>query len=436
MASAAHISDSAQSITPMSKGERINVVDILRGWAILGMLIVNFSHDLDWTWWFTKFWPGTADHAAYSLLHFFAAGKFHALFSFLFGWGFALQMDRAEARGVRFFPLYARRLFGLLLFGLANMVLFDWDATLVEYALSGYLLFLFRARSLRVVLAAAFLCACYWPAHDAAVIYSHARSLADPRTAEATKQADAKTEREEIANKEDELQLRRHGISKELVVQDAGYVAEVFSSGGFYLGLLGYPFPLLLLGFYVGRRRILQNVSEHVGFMRKVFWWGLILGLVGNGVGVLVSRYPGTYQAPWAKPWIGEAAFNQVGIPALCFCYASAIVLLAQRPAWKVRFAPLIPVGRMALSNYILQILIFDLLAYGLGFFGKVGPLLGVPVGLVVFLFEVVLSAWWMKRFRFGPAEWLWRTVTYGKLQPMRMQLHVAAGHRSLVKSV
>ncbi|PYU37122.1 MAG: hypothetical protein DMG54_34790, partial [Acidobacteria bacterium] len=117
MAFSARIPDAAQSMTPMSVGERIDVVDILRGWAILGMLVVNFSHDLDWTWWFTKLWPGTADRAAYSLLHFFAAGKFHALFSFLFGWGFALQMDRAEARGVRFFPLYARRLFVLLLFG-------------------------------------------------------------------------------------------------------------------------------------------------------------------------------------------------------------------------------------------------------------------------------------------------------------------------------
>jgi len=420
MAFSARIPDAAQSMTPMSVGERIDVVDILRGWAILGMLVVNFSHDLDWTWWFTKLWPGTADRAAYSLLHFFAAGKFHALFSFLFGWGFALQMDRAEARGVRFFPLYARRLFVLLLFGLANMVIFSWDATLVEYALTGYLLFLFRGRAPKMVLAAAFLSVCYWPAHDAAVIYNHARRLADPHTVEATRKADAKAETEEIASKEDELQLRTHGSFKEFVVQNAGEVAEGFSSDGFYLGLLGYPFPLLLLGFYVGRRRILQDASTYVGFLRKVFWWGLSLGLMGNGVGVLVSRYPGTYQAPWARSWIGDAAFMQIGVPALCFCYASAIVLLAQKPKWKVRFAPLVPVGRMALSNYILQILIFDLLAYGLGFFGKVGPLLGVPVGLVVFLLEVRLSAWWMRRFRFGPAEWLWRTLTYGKLQPMR----------------
>src|SRR5207245_6807632 len=106
MAFSARIPDSAQSITPMSVGERIDVVDILRGWAILGMLVVNFSHDLDWTWWFTKLWPGTADRAAYSLLHFFAAGKFNALFSFLFGCGFVIQLDRVLVSGGLFSPLY------------------------------------------------------------------------------------------------------------------------------------------------------------------------------------------------------------------------------------------------------------------------------------------------------------------------------------------
>ncbi len=427
MASAPRI-PTAHSMAPIPSGERIDVVDILRGFAVLGMLVVNFSYDLDWTSWFTKLWPGTADRVAYFLLLFFAAGKFHALFSFLFGWGFALQMDRAEARGLRFFPLYARRLFVLLLFGLTNLVLFNWDATLVEYALTGYVLFLFRARALKMILAAAFLCACYWPAHDVALIYDHAQRLADPRTVEATRQADAKAETGEIADEEDELQLGVRASFKEFVVRAAGQVAEDLSSGGFYLGLLGYPFPLVLLGLYAGRRRILQDVSTHFGFLRKVFWWGLSLGLVGNGVGVLVFPYPGHYQAPWSKSWIGDAAYNQVGIPALCFCYASAVVLLTQKPAWRARFAPLIPVGRMALSNYLLHILIFDFLVYELGFFGKFGPLLGVPIGLGVFLLEVLLSAWWMRRFRFGPVEWLWRTLTYGRLQSMRIERSAVAG--------
>src|SRR6266702_3462452 len=215
MASAAWIPDSAQEMAPLSSAERIDVVDILRGVAILGMLVVNFSHDLDWTWLFPKLWPGTADRVAYFLVHFFAAEKFHALFSFLFGWGFALQMVRADARGVRFIPLYARRLLVLLLFGLTTLVLLNWDWTLLEYALTGYLLFLFRARALKTILAAAFLCACYWPAHNAVLIHNHARRLEGPRAqVEATRQADAKEKREEIESEEDDLRLGTHGSFK------------------------------------------------------------------------------------------------------------------------------------------------------------------------------------------------------------------------------
>ena len=421
MISVARIPDSASVMSPVPLRERVEVVDILRGLAIFGMLVVNFSHDLEWRWLFTKLWPATADRVAYLLLHMFAAGKFHALFSLLFGWGFALQMDRAEARGVRFFPLYGRRLFVLLLIGLTNWVLVDWDSTLVEYALAGYLLFLFRGRSLKTMLAAALLCLCYWPAYDAVVIYGHARRLADPRTADVTRQADAKAETEEIAREEENVQVHRHRSFKEIVLHDAREdVAKSLSSPDFYFGLLGYPFPLLLLGLYVGRRRIFQDVPAHLEFIRRVFWWGLSLGLVGNAVGVLMSPYPGTYRAPWDKSLAGNIAFYQIGIPALCFCYASAIVLLVQKPAWKLRLALLAPVGQMALSNYLLHAILYKTLAYRLGFYGRFGPLLGAVVGLVVFLLEVLLSTWWMKRFRFGPAEWLWRTLTYGKLQPMR----------------
>jgi uncharacterized protein len=421
--------DSAPVISPVSLRERIDVVDILRGWAIFGMLVVNFSHDLWWRWWFTRLWPGTTDRVAYFLLHFCAAVKFHTLFSFLFGWGFALQMDRAEARGVRFFPLYARRLFVLLLIGLTNWVLFDWDATLVEYGLAGYLLFLFRDRSLKTVLAAAFLCNCYWPAYQGVVIHNHAQHVTDPRTAQATREADIKAKAEEVAREEESLHVRARGrFFTEIVPHQARGVARDLSDRDFYWGLLGYPFPLLLLGLYVGRRGILQNVPVHLAFIRKVFWWGLILGLLGNGVGVLVSDYPGTYRAGWDKPWIGDAAFYQVGVPALCFFYASGIVLLTQRIAWKPRLAPLARVARMALSNYLLQVLIFDVLTHGLGLFGSFGPLLGVPVGLLGFALQLLLSTWWMKRFRFGPAEWLWRTLTYGKLQPMRVEQRAVLG--------
>jgi len=96
---------------------------------------------------------------------------------------------------------------------------------------------------------------------------------------------------------------------------------------------------------------------------------------------------------------------------------------LAQREAWKKRLAPLGAVGRLALSNYLLQSLVCTTIfySYGLGLFGKVGPALGLALTVLIFALQIPLSVWWMKRFRFGPAEWLWRTLTYGRLQPMRV---------------
>jgi len=420
MASVARPSDSAPAMGPVSLRERIDVVDILRGWAIFGMLVTNLSHDLPWHYLFAKLWPGTADRAAYFLLLFFAKGKFYTLFSFLFGWGFALQMGRAEARGVRFFPLYARRLFVLLLFGLMYYHILGPSGILTSYALLGYVLFLFRARSLKTVLLAALLCLSYHPAHNAVVERIHEHRLADPRTAQATRQADAQAEAEETARDEEDLRLHSQGSFKEIVSHQARRLAGRLSSGYFYLGMLGDTFPLMLLGLYVGRRRILQDIPTHLPFIRRVLWWGLGLGLLGNAVGVMLSAYPGS--DPYHASWVRHIAFR-IGMPALCFFYASAIVLLVQSDAWKLRLAPLAPVGRMALSNYLFQELIFAALfySYGLGFYGRMKPLLGVALALVIFPLQVLFSAWWMKRFRFGPAEWLWRTLTYGKLQPMRL---------------
>jgi len=111
-----------------------------------------------------------------------------------------------------------------------------------------------------------------------------------------------------------------------------------------------------------------------------------------------------------------------VGTPALSFSYAAAIIFLVQKEVWMKRLAPLAAIGRMALTNYLLMSLIFTTMffGYGLGFYGQVGPALNVVLTLLIYSFQVALSVWWLRHFRFGPVEWLWRTLTYGQLQSMR----------------
>jgi len=111
-----------------------------------------------------------------------------------------------------------------------------------------------------------------------------------------------------------------------------------------------------------------------------------------------------------------------IGAPLLSLGYASALVWLRERPAWGPRLQALAPVGQMALTNYLLQSIVCTLIfySYGLGLFGKVGAALGILLTIGMYAAQIPLSGWWLRRFRYGPAEWLWRSLTYLKLQPMR----------------
>jgi uncharacterized protein len=113
-------------------------------------------------------------------------------------------------------------------------------------------------------------------------------------------------------------------------------------------------------------------------------------------------------------------ALNFVSAPALGFGYAAALMLLYRREVWRARLSPLAAVGRMALTNYLLQTLIGTTIfyGYGLGLYGRVGPALCLAIAVGIFLVQIPLSVWWLGRFRFGPAEWVWRSLTYLKPQP------------------
>jgi uncharacterized protein len=110
--------------------------------------------------------------------------------------------------------------------------------------------------------------------------------------------------------------------------------------------------------------------------------------------------------------------------PLLGFSYVCGLALLLRHEAWRRRLAPLAAVGRMSLSNYLLQSLVCTTLfyAYGFGLYGKTGPTVNLVLALGLFTAQVLLSLWWVRRFRFGPAEWLWRSLTYGEKQPMRRE--------------
>jgi uncharacterized protein len=411
------------AIGPVRPKERIDTIDILRGWAIFGILLVNM-----WSWQSRfapeELWPGPADQAVVWLMEFFALGKFWSLFSFLFGLGFALQLGRAEARGARFVPLYRRRLFVLLLFGLVHqLIIVGFGDFLHGYAVLGFLLLLFRALPPRKVLVVAFLFGfMLHPAYEAVDAGIRELRRADQQTVQQATPEPAQQEVEGRAQREELVRVYTQGTIGEIAAYNAQQFVRKYSSVYGYLGWLWGPFFVFLLGLYVGRRRLFENIPAHLPFIRKVFWWGLGLGLVGTSVGLVVRQLPNPVW-PFFAHQVGAMFYWGLGGKGLCFFYASAIILLAQRAAWKKRLAPLAAVGRMALSNYLFQTLVGTTIfyGYGLGLYGKIGPAIGVGLTVLIYASQILLSVWWLRRFRFGPAEWLWRSLTYGKLQPIRV---------------
>jgi uncharacterized protein len=407
-------------IGPVRPAERIETIDILRGWAIFGILVANmmvFAADyLPWA----ERWPGLADRTTVFLIQFFGESKFWTLFSFLFGLGFALQLERAQARGVRFFPVYRRRLLALLLIGILHGLIWEGDQ-LIIYALLGFLLFLFRGRSPRTLVIAAVGCLLLTLSIYSARDGIRELRKRDPETAQQAIRAAVQREMDRKAWREQAVQTYSQGDFGDVVAWNAQNIARWHSSPYAYLSFLRGEFPLLLLGLFAARRRFLHDIPANRTFMWRVFWWGLALGLVCTSVSLLAEHISNP-----ALPFLTRQLRTllwRIGSPALCFFYASAIVLLVQRERWKRRLAPLGAVGRMALTNYLLQTLIGVTIFYhyGLGFYGKVGPAAGIGLTLLIYGLQILLSVWWLRRFRFGPAEWLWRTLTYGKLQPMRV---------------
>ena len=406
----------APALGPVRPQERIEILDVLRGFAIFGILLVTMtgfsgSAVADW-------WTATPDRLATGLIFLLGQAKFFTIFSFLFGLGFALQLLRAEARGTRVFPLYRRRLLALLLIGLLHVLFLSFGDILAKYAVVGFLLFFFKwAKPKNLMIFAVILWLLAFGNWELAVLREIVRTPSGQETQISQSHAEAR----EAARIQVETRMRVYGEGSFADIM-AQRVQQWFNNVVTLIG--SYPvaalLALFLLGMYAGRRRLFQDVSAHLPLFRQVWKWGLGLGLFVPACFLLA----GTKAVPpyWQSVW--TPIYFAIGVPALSFFYVSTLVLLFQKEAWKRRLAPLAAVGRTALSNYLLQSVVCTTIfySYGLGLYGKVGPAAGLALTVLIFLLQVPLSVWWLRHFRFGPAEWLWRTLTYGKLQPMRVR--------------
>ncbi len=406
----------AAGLQPVSSQERIQLLDVLRGIAIFGIFIVNLGAFTGYRFLSPNqraaFPTAAADQVVDFLIHIFAGGKFYSLFSLLFGIGFAVQMRRAEERGQPFAPLFRRRLAALAIIGLIHILLLWLGDILLLYALVGFLLIPFRHRPDRTLLiwAAALLA-------SPILFYSLMVVTGLPINIGA------------LFGAAGGWLLNYFGwgnVASPFEFYATGGWAEFFKGnlvGVFfrYADLFFTSRPpkvlaMFLIGFCVGRRRIFSDVSAQLPLLRRLWIAFLIPGLAGN-IALAVLMEKNVFFPP---SWLGvvETIVYAIGVPSLSLFYAISLLFLWQREGWQSRLKILAPVGRLALTNYLLQSVIGVTLFYNIGFGlmnNRAGPALWIFLAVLVFCVQIALSTLWLQHFRYGPVEWLWRWLTYGK---------------------
>lgn len=421
-----------QFFGPTRSSERIEVLDVIRGYALWGVLLINMMNfgalqvDL---------WTDPTNHFTYWAQRFFFEQKSWRLFSFMFGLGFALQMFRAEERGVGFVSVYTRRL--IVLFGIGMLHSFVYGSILVPYAVLGFVLMFFRKASPRALLIWVVVLLMSWPVDQHVTRVWNRSHPPDPELATETRQGNAAETEAGMDGGQARRRAHANGTLFEfLAANRQGVTGQVtgFVTWNRYRGsesLVGF-FAMFLLGLYVGRKRIFEHLDRHRRFVRQVLWWGLGLGLAASLSDWIIRDFvcqvdsirkegPCLDALHPAVPF-GRAVVWSFGASAFAFFYGALIVVLFERPRWRRILTPLGAVGRTPLTNYVLQTILFALVFAGFGF-GQEARLGSAPVfaiAALIYAIEIPLSVWWLRHFQFGPLEWLWRTLTYMRLQPMR----------------
>ena len=505
-----------QNLQPVAIQERIQTIDIIRGFALLGILIVNMTVDN----------PGMRpmqgrngflDQLVYWPIEFFLNDKFMNIFCFLFGLGFAIQLTRAKENNSNFIFFYIRRLMVLFLFGAFIKIFITGRGVLTEYAMAGLLLLLLYKLPRKLLPVLAFLCIAYFWTKDTIWRQQQFPSAKNKITIDTTKlnsyagvyefapgqvqifirkgerltgegpvfhyrliplsdsefrrvdanvrisflkdlvgnvnsisynndgrknklkkiKMDLQLALKEQLEKRKALKFETEKLSyKQFVTRNAkrfwGWVKNL-TWKSFLLEFLSRILPVLLLGVYAGRRKVFSDISSNRTFFQRTMKWCLPIGMVSISLPLVFDAYNYFVSNPYEVYYRFMLWYRlcwDIGSIIMALGIVAWLTLLLEKPdlkeiGWKKRFSFFIPVGRMGLTNYILLLVIADLFImgdYGFGLAGKIGPFLRLMIALPVFALIAFISRWWLKHFKNGPFEWLWRSLTYLKFQPIRLK--------------
>ena len=404
-------------LAPVAPSERIQLLDVLRGFALLGIFLMNvefFSRSMLEVSSGIEAGLPALDWLADAFVYVFVRGKFWTLFSLLFGMGFAVMLARAQAAGRPFAGLYLRRTFGLLLIGLGH-ALFVWSGDILfSYALAAFVLLLcFRKTPVgRLPKWGAVL----YGAVVALVLLAGAAMAALPDASGAAAAAGGAEAAAAAALRDAETVAYSSGSYAEA---NAARLAYFVAQAGNQVALLPMVLGMFLVGAWLVHTGAMADAGRHRPLFARLAWAGTGLGLAITLASVAVDPDPVMDGSGGGRAMLAMG-LHLLGAPLMALGYIGIIVLAWQRGArW---LGVLAPAGRMALTHYLLQSAVGTLVfyGYGLGLWGEVSRAGQTGLVLVVFALQVAASHWWLARYRFGPMEWLWRASTYLQRPPMR----------------
>ncbi|HJR55872.1 MAG TPA: DUF418 domain-containing protein [Rhizomicrobium sp.] len=376
----------------MPPSKRISSIDALRGIALFGVLAINLEHAFRVSI-FERFLPGSMDRgvdvAIDAFLYVFIDLKAFALFSLLFGLGLAMQYDRLATHARRA-ELLIRRLLALLAFGVIHLFLIWNGDILTEYAVAGLIVLpvLFGPTWLLGVAAAGCL-----------LIYIIMPLLPPPVSFPAE------------AGLASLVQAANHAYGTGSFRAVLAFrIHEVSSIFPLHVFIMPRTLGLFMLGAVIWRTGLVRNADHHSGAL-----WTAAALLIGIGLAFTLGTSARWFSGWPSLGWLDGPA-TQASTIILPLGYGALVLAIGtiDRGRFLGWFEP---IGRLAFTNYVTQSVLLGWIfyGYGLGLFGKIGPANGMMLVVAVYLGQMLLSFWWLKRFRYGPLEWLWRGLTYGE---------------------
>ena len=400
------------TVTPITAKERIYTLDVIRGFALLGIFIMNMpwfntSFYFDMTG--TELWPERWDKWTETATEVLFSGKFNSMFSMLFAIGFTIQLERLEARDPEHAKaIYLRRIFWLFVFGAIHMCVFWTGDVLHIYALMGLVLLALRRAPYKML----------WTIFALAMFYPLAMGIYRYFTfTPAFREYLVAMARAWVATNN---AAYGYGSFFEAMREHARETFHLYTEPFTLRGMSTFYSQILVtmvLGLILGRARFFQNSGNYLPQVKRVQWLAL-------GGGLAVGAVYGTWQATTTDfitptPWrlIGSTCYILCRVLIMVF-YVATLVRCVHNETWRRRLQPMATAGRMPLTNYLMQTLIATTLFYGWGFglWGKVGNALDLVLAIgIFFVVQVPLSKWWLAHHDLGPMEWLWRRLTYGR---------------------